>query len=79
MTGCLCVFLMLVNGLQFGNAEYEICSVERVIDLKYAFGYSYPPNMLVVATAAGAYIHIFLQINEDGYKLYATSAIGDDE
>ncbi|WP_161631214.1 SMI1/KNR4 family protein [Paenibacillus pinihumi] len=71
-------FLTLVNGLQFGNAECEICSVESVIDYYYAFGDFYPPNMLVIATAAGASIHILLQINEDGYKLYATSAIGDD-
>ncbi|SEL31803.1 SMI1/KNR4 family protein [Paenibacillus sp. OK003] len=71
-------FLTLVNGLQFGNLECEICSVESVIDYYFAFVDFYPSNMLVIATAAGTSIHILLQINDNGYKVYATSAIGED-
>lgn len=71
-------FLSLVNGLEFGNMECRICSVEDLLDFYDFFEPYYPPNMIVIATAAGASIHILLQINDDGYKLYATSAIGDD-
>ncbi|WDH98715.1 SMI1/KNR4 family protein [Paenibacillus urinalis] len=71
-------FLMLVDGLRFGNAECAICSCKDVMDFYFVFEDFYPSNMLVIATAAGSYTHILLQVNEDGYKLFVTSAIGDD-
>lgn len=71
-------FLMLVDGLRFGNAECAICSCKDVMDFYFVFEDFYPPNMLVIATAEGSSKHILLQVNEDGYKLFVTSAIGDD-
>ncbi|SCW57460.1 SMI1 / KNR4 family (SUKH-1) [Paenibacillus tianmuensis] len=72
-------FLSLVNGMDFGNQNTRVCSLERIHEFYVNFDIYYE-NMIVIATALGASVHIIMEVKDDGnYRLYVTDVLGEAE
>lgn len=72
-------FLSLINGMEFGNQDTRVCSLEDVYSIYVNFD-AYYDNMIVIATALGASVHIVMEVKDDGnYRLYVTETLGEAE
>ncbi|MDO3681861.1 hypothetical protein [Paenibacillus ehimensis] len=65
--------------MEFGNQDTRTYSLKDVRSIYVNFD-AYYDNMIVIATALGASVHIVIEVKDDGaYRLYVTETLGEAE